>query len=252
MAYTLDYAISLGSNQTGLTLAARLVDTDGANTGSEITTGFTEIGDGNYHWHYASFPDDHRGGVKFYEDEVPGVILAFASINPEEAEHTAAILADTNELQSDLTDGGRLDLILDGILEDTGTTLDTLLNTLVTRLTAARAAKLDNVDQAISTTQTNIVGADGDTLKSLSDQMDNKTGYKLAADGLDSITATESSGKPTNFREWVMWLVQRFRRSKMDRTAGTITVEQEDGTAVTEQTFSDDGTTQQLGGPSDV
>jgi len=119
MAYTLDYAISLGSNQTGLTLAAQLVDTDGANTGSEITAGFTEIGDGNYHWHYASFPDAHRGGVKFYESGVPGVILAFASINPEESEHTAAILADTNELQTDLTDGGRLDLILDKINADT-------------------------------------------------------------------------------------------------------------------------------------
>lgn len=31
----------------------------------------------------------------------------------------AAIVADTNELQGDLTNGGRLDLILDGILEDT-------------------------------------------------------------------------------------------------------------------------------------
>lgn len=35
----------------------------------------------------------------------------------------AAILADTNEIQTDLADGGRLDLILDAILTDTGTTL---------------------------------------------------------------------------------------------------------------------------------
>lgn len=35
----------------------------------------------------------------------------------------AAILADTNELQTDLANGGRLDLLIDAILEDTGTTL---------------------------------------------------------------------------------------------------------------------------------
>jgi len=35
----------------------------------------------------------------------------------------AAILTDTNELQTDLTDGGRLDLLIDDILLDTGTTL---------------------------------------------------------------------------------------------------------------------------------
>lgn len=35
---------------------------------------------------------------------------------------TALIVADTNELQTDWTDGGRLDLILDAILNDTGTT----------------------------------------------------------------------------------------------------------------------------------
>jgi hypothetical protein len=46
----------------------------------------------------------------------------------------AAILADTNELQTDLTDGGRLDLLIDAILEDTGTTLDDLVDNLEARL----------------------------------------------------------------------------------------------------------------------
>jgi hypothetical protein len=45
----------------------------------------------------------------------------------------AAILADTNELQTDLTNGGRLDLLIDSILEDTGTTLPATLATLTTR-----------------------------------------------------------------------------------------------------------------------
>ena len=38
--------------------------------------------------------------------------------------------------------------------------------------TDARAAKLDNLDQSIATTESNIRGADSDTLKTLSDQLD--------------------------------------------------------------------------------
>ncbi len=49
----------------------------------------------------------------------------------------AAILADSNELQGDWTNGGRLDLILDAVLEDTGTTLPGTL--------AAIQAKTDKI-----------------------------------------------------------------------------------------------------------
>jgi hypothetical protein len=41
-----------------------------------------------------------------------------------------AILVDTNELQTDWADGGRLDLIVDAILLDTGTTLDGKIDTI--------------------------------------------------------------------------------------------------------------------------
>lgn len=89
MAYTLDFALDLGPANTGLAdLRAQLVDTTGSNSGSAVSTGFSEIGGGRYLWHYASFPDGHRGGVKFYRNAAPSVILAFASINPEEAENT--------------------------------------------------------------------------------------------------------------------------------------------------------------------
>ena len=75
-----------------------------------------------------------------------------------------------------------------------------------------------------------------------------KTGYKLASDGLDSVTATEPTGKPTTFAGWVMWLVQRFRRA--DMTATTLTVKTEAGATVTTQSVSDDGVTQSIGAPS--
>lgn len=83
MSYTLDIAIALGKKKTGLTLSAQLVDTSGANVGSSVTTGFTEIGSGFYLWHYTGFPDGHRGGVKFLAS---GSLVAFVSINPEQAE----------------------------------------------------------------------------------------------------------------------------------------------------------------------
>lgn len=85
MAYTLSTSISLGPSKTGLTLRARLIDTLG-NIDSEISTGFIEIGGGNYLWTY-DYPTGFRGGIKIYEDGVPGTILSFFSINPQEAEN---------------------------------------------------------------------------------------------------------------------------------------------------------------------
>jgi hypothetical protein len=85
VAYTLDFSIALGGGNTGLTLTAQLVDTGGANVGSSVSTGFTEIGAGNYLWHYAAFPDGHRGGVVFKSG---ATVKAFAAINPQEAENT--------------------------------------------------------------------------------------------------------------------------------------------------------------------
>lgn len=95
MAYTLDFAIVLPSSQTGLTLEAQLVDTSGVNVGAAITTGFTEIGVGNYLWDGASaIPDNHRGGVKFQLLSA-GALKAFAPINPEEAELDKKLVVDT-------------------------------------------------------------------------------------------------------------------------------------------------------------
>lgn len=63
-----------------------------------------------------------------------------------------AILADTNELQVDWANGGRLDLIIDDILLDTGTTLDDLIDTEV-------AAILTAVDTEIADIQSRLPAA---------------------------------------------------------------------------------------------
>jgi hypothetical protein len=64
-------------------------------------------------------------------------------------------------------------------------------------------------------------------------------GVTLAADGLDSITNTDPTGLPDNFREKLLWLYRRFFK-KATRTADTITHYADDGTTVLlEQTISD-------------
>lgn len=89
MAYTLSYSLALGPAYAATSdLRAQLVDTAGSNVGSAISTGFVNIGTGFHLWTYASMPDDHRGGVKFYSNAASSTVLGFLSVNPQEAEYT--------------------------------------------------------------------------------------------------------------------------------------------------------------------
>lgn len=95
MSYQLCFSLNLGLSNINLTLRARLVDTDGINYGSEISTGFSEIGKGFYLWNYSSIPDDFRGGVKFYTNGDSSNIVSFIAINPEEAEYVNESLSES-------------------------------------------------------------------------------------------------------------------------------------------------------------
>jgi hypothetical protein len=94
LAYTRTLDIILGAGKTGLSdLRAQLVDTAGADVGSAVSTGFTEIGtSGSYLWNYAAWPDNHRGGVKFYSNAAPTVFLASTEVNPEDYEYIAVLI----------------------------------------------------------------------------------------------------------------------------------------------------------------
>jgi hypothetical protein len=80
MAQELNINIALGSSKSGLTLKAQLVNASGANVGGEVTGGFSDIGQGNYLWHYAAYPDDFTGGVKFIND-ADEALMAFVGLN---------------------------------------------------------------------------------------------------------------------------------------------------------------------------
>lgn len=99
-----------------------------------------------------------------------------------------AILADTNELQGDWTNGGRLDLIIDELTSQGDTnegkidTVDTNVDTLVARLTAARAGYLDELDVSTS----------------------GKTSYyaaKMAIALLNKLVITEANGNTEQFTD---------------------------------------------------
>jgi hypothetical protein len=63
---------------------------------------------------------------------------------------------------------------------------------IATDYTSARAAKLDNLDQALSTTESNIRGVDSDTLETLSDQLDTVSTFDATTDAVD-LNADQSS-----------------------------------------------------------
>jgi hypothetical protein len=69
----------------------------------------------------------------------------------------------------------------------------------------------------------------------------------LVSTGLDAIPVT-LTGAPSNFREWLVWLTLRFRRTRKDKTTGAITVYGSTGSGViTTQATADTDTEQTVG-----
>ncbi len=117
MSYNHTFSIGLGIAQTGLTLHAQL-QAAGVNVGSSITTGFTEIGAGNYEL-LASIPGDFRGSIIIFnaandvmtsgDINPPGDVLDL-SVSGHSAGSVGAALArigaNTIELSSPVAEGG--------------------------------------------------------------------------------------------------------------------------------------------------
>lgn len=181
-------------------------------------------------------------------------------------------LANTNEVTvarmgalADWINGGRLDLLLDAIpttamrgtdsaalasvctearLAELGATnLPADIDTIKSAATEARLAELDaanlpdDVDAILADT-----GTAGVVVAAAS-----KTGYALAATGLDAITATDPAGLATTFPQMVVQTWRRFFH-KVTATSTQVKTYDDAGTGVlTTQTVSDDGTTETQG-----
>jgi hypothetical protein len=128
--------------------------------------------------------------------------------------------------------------------------------TMKTSLNAATPASVvGNVGGIAGTTQTldalqtalNTAHGAGSWATATSVTVSDKTGFKLASDGLDSIATTAPAGVASNFREMLVQVWRRFFR-KSTLTATQLKTYADDGTTVvTTQTVSDDGTTQTQG-----
>jgi len=114
------FSISLGKGKAGVTLKAQKTDPSGVDVDAEITTGFTEIGDGHYVWNYP-ISDTFEGCVKFI-DSSNDEILAFSSVNPNKLSNNGL---DNVEIESNVNLKQAMKLIsavLAGELEINGNT----------------------------------------------------------------------------------------------------------------------------------
>lgn len=193
----------------------------------------------------------------------------------------AAILADTNELQVDWTNGGRLDLILDIIAADTTTDIPALINDLPTN--AELATALGTADDAIlavlgtpagASVSVDIAAVKVDTAAILVDtgttldaripaalvggRMDSSVGAMaadtltasaLATDAITEIWAKAMSdlaavpGATASVLTAINWLFE-LARNKITQTATTQTLLKDDGsTPLATAAITDDSTT---------
>jgi hypothetical protein len=166
-----------------------------------------------------------------------GTVNTLTGHTAQTADHTAniaAILADTGELQTDLTDGGRLDLLIDGILEDTGNTLPATL--------ATAQADLDTLTGAdgatLATLQANYAPATAAAVAALNDlsaaQVNAEVVDVLRTDTIpDSYAAHEA--QPT-FAQAVLAILQFLTEKSVSTT--TVTIKKPDGSTSTGMTFT--------------
>lgn len=92
MSYTLNLTFDFGT-LTGLTLNGKLFNSSGVQVGSTITSGFVELGNGNYSY-LATIPSGHVGSFIAYKSS-DATIDAIVSINPQEDEPGESSIVNT-------------------------------------------------------------------------------------------------------------------------------------------------------------
>lgn len=93
MSFTQTNTLALGSGLTGITadLRGQLIDTDGTSVGAAITTGFVEVGAGNY-LHTFTSPETTEAAIKYYREST-GDVLAVAPTEGQAYDVYTGVLA---------------------------------------------------------------------------------------------------------------------------------------------------------------
>ena len=184
-----------GVPATGLAPSITITDID-TDTVDVSAAAMTEVGNGLYKYNFSAFNQAKRyfticdGGDTLLNPDRYAVADSFdyGEINQ--------ILEDTNALQTDLTDGGRLDLLVDAVKEKTDNlpddpasdaNVETAISDSESTITTAISTTESTITTAVSTTESNIRGTDSDTLKTLSGQLDT---IEDKADVIDTVADT--------------------------------------------------------------
>lgn len=150
---------------------------------------------------------------------------------------------------------GSVGKVLQDVLEDTGTTLPATLTTITAYVDCLPVSWVTVPTAAQNSTQvaSDLAAAHGagSWVTATSVTVSDKTGFKLASDGLDSVATTAPTGPAANFREMIVQTWRRFfRKSTRTYTGGTqqiVTYADNGTTPITTQTISDDATTETQG-----
>lgn len=94
---------------------------------------------------------------------------------------------------------------------------------------------------------THINGSAASPAGTVSATISDKTGFKLASDGLDSIATTAPAGAASNFREMVVQTWRRFFKKATKTDSQLITYADNGTTPITTQSVNDDGSTETQG-----
>lgn len=109
MAQQKIFTIALGASYAGQTLRRTLLDEDGAmvSTHTDLATGFSEVGGGEYLLNYDDIPDDHVGSLVIHIGSL-GSATTFASVS---VMGTAAV--NPTIVQGGEIDGGTITTVSD-------------------------------------------------------------------------------------------------------------------------------------------
>lgn len=190
VASGVDY-VDVGGTVTGMVVIGGRIKLTSVDLGDSVRAGLTAL---------PNAAADAAGGLAI--SDAGGLDLDALNSN------VTAALADTNELQTDWADGGRLDLLIDAILEDTGTTLPATL------------AGLNDLSAAEVATE-------------IADALSTDTYAELAAVPAATVTLKDA----------ILWLYA-LSRNKRTQTGSTATLRNDaDSGSIATSAVSDDGTT---------
>lgn len=215
----------LGANETGMSFADQVKIT--ADNGSEgaLHVDNTNAGGIGVFVNGGGIGVYNQGGT--YGVQNYG---ATAAVSPESELSAAALAAINAEVDTALVNGV------------------TLADAAITAAKFDGATAYPLTAEDAGATAVGRVGTDTvNTLTTLSDQADNRVGYKLASDGLDAISIADPAGVATNFREMIVQLWRRFFKKQTMTAAQLKLYADNDSTVLVTQAVSDDGTTQTIG-----